>query len=71
MPKGYLTIQKASKTLHQALMSNWRCSDSRHAGHTAKLCLNAKAEQTVHLDLAISYQRRGDAVSNKWVDFIH
>lgn len=54
VPKHYNTIQIAARKLHEALCEAWCCDDAAHRSHYAKLCLDAKVQSEVQLDLAIS-----------------
>ena len=58
LPSKIIAIQKASQKLHEALSNAWCCGDLTHAEHFAKICLDAKVEAGVNLDLAILYQGR-------------
>ena len=54
LPSQITAIQRASQKLHEALSNAWCCGDLAHAGHFAKICLDAEVQAGVHLDLAIS-----------------
>jgi hypothetical protein len=54
VPTHYNTIQIAAKKLYEALCEAWCCDDAAHRSHYAKLCLDAKVQSEVQLDLAIS-----------------
>jgi hypothetical protein len=56
VPKHYNTIQIAAKKLHEALCEAWCCDGAAHRSHYAKLCLDARVQSEVQLDLAISCQ---------------
>lgn len=47
-------IRRASKTLHDALISAWSCTQAKHARHSVKLFVEAqKADDGVQMDIAI------------------
>ena len=52
-------IRKASMTLHEALSQLWShsCHEASHSQHSTILCLDAKVDHCVCLDLAISYEK--------------
>jgi len=53
----YELIQKSSQKLHEALADAWKCQDSAHFGHYAKLCVDAEVGSGVQLKMAVSYHR--------------
>ncbi|KAF2005194.1 hypothetical protein P154DRAFT_354315 [Amniculicola lignicola CBS 123094] len=53
LPAHINSIRTASKQLHEALSSNWCCSNPT-ARHSARICIDAKVEAGVRVDLAIS-----------------
>ncbi|OCL12355.1 hypothetical protein AOQ84DRAFT_373151 [Glonium stellatum] len=63
LPSTYYVVQQASQSLYNDLTGSWCCSDTAYARHYASLYPDAKGEETVHLDLAISYQN-GDSMTN-------
>lgn len=63
----YGAVRKASIALHQALGEAWSCANSEHIEHTTKLCLDAKADDNVRLDLAISYRKRVERQVSSYV----
>lgn len=66
-PRQYSDIRTASQRLHESLKESWSCSNVSHAGHQAKLSLEAKAEHgTVRLDLAIACQRKPITMSQMY-----
>jgi hypothetical protein len=54
VPNHYNTIHIAARRLHEALCEAWCCDDAAHRSHYAKLCLDARVQSEVQLDLAIS-----------------
>ncbi|KAI9684549.1 MAG: hypothetical protein M1822_005637, partial [Bathelium mastoideum] len=56
----FRTVREASTTLHEALSQVWdhSCRETSHSQHNTILCLDAKVDNCVRLDLAISYERR-------------
>jgi hypothetical protein len=55
LPSRFREIQNASRQLHQALRTSWRCAaDAARRDHYAKLCLDADVVDEVRLDLAIT-----------------
>jgi hypothetical protein len=47
-------IRRASKTLHDALVDAWSCTQAQHARHSVKLFVEAqKADDGVQMDIAI------------------
>ena len=53
-PAEYGQIRNANQALHSALQSVWCCENLSHIEHAAKLCLRAKIEDGVRLELAVS-----------------
>lgn len=58
-------IRKATKALHQTLGDAWCCANATHAEHAAKLCLQARVEDGVRLELALSCSKRAPDFSMK------
>lgn len=56
LPLHYSSVQKVSQTLHEALSSALNCPNSGHETHYGKLCVEAQVQDTVRLDLALSYK---------------
>jgi hypothetical protein len=54
LPSRFSEIQNASRQLHGALRTHWRCADAARGDHHAKLCLDADVMDEVRLDLAIT-----------------
>ncbi|KAI9695602.1 MAG: hypothetical protein M1820_008527 [Bogoriella megaspora] len=58
LPPCFQTIREASATLHDAFAHTWprSCKEQTHSQHKTILCLDAKVEDHVRLDLAVSYE---------------
>lgn len=71
VPKRYDDIRTASQRLHDSLKDSWSCTNLSHAGHQAKLSLNAEAEHgTAQLDMVIACRRKLVEESSKESDGI-
>ncbi|KAF2145964.1 uncharacterized protein K452DRAFT_242384 [Aplosporella prunicola CBS 121167] len=66
LPKQYGAVQNAARTLHEALMTSWRCDNPMHSKHGAILCLQAQPSHNnrVSLDMAISFEQSAVACSS-------
>lgn len=62
LPSSITAINQASHKLHDSLKEAWSCTNISHTGHQAKLCVNAKIEGGVCLDMAISCRLRDSKV---------
>ncbi|KAF3800992.1 hypothetical protein GCG54_00010269 [Colletotrichum gloeosporioides] len=67
--ESLIGIRRASKALHEALMSTWRCGQPDHLGHAMKLFVEAyKVADEIKLNLAIlCYNRIGDVARSTLV----
>ena len=56
VPHQYGTVRNAAQSLHEALITTWCCTDSTHANHYAKMCLDDRLgrREDVSFDMAIS-----------------
>ncbi|KAK6440584.1 hypothetical protein LTR95_003189 [Oleoguttula sp. CCFEE 5521] len=59
LPASFSKARKAVKALYEALDGSWSCADVKHVRHAAKLCLEAKVEEDVRLDLALACTSTG------------
>lgn len=67
LPSKITAIQQASQKLHEALSNAWCCGDLAHAGHFAKICLDAEVQAGVHLDLAISCHEKESGNNERYL----
>lgn len=58
VPQDLTRIRKATEALYEALGSSWSCANTTHTRHTAKLCLRARVEGSVRLDLALACNKK-------------
>ncbi|KAL9091289.1 MAG: hypothetical protein Q9165_004923 [Trypethelium subeluteriae] len=66
MVTQFYAIREASTALHEAFVEAWdqSCPDIAHRHHHTLLCLDAKSDQCVHLEVAISSENVGDKTTN-------